>query len=83
LVYEPAPGLPTVVYEDPVLLVVDKPSGLLSVPGRKPEHHDSALLRLQQVYGPLWVVAFILGVDVSSSGQPQRPARIAFSSSSR
>jgi tRNA pseudouridine32 synthase/23S rRNA pseudouridine746 synthase len=65
LVYEPAPGLPTVVYEDPVLLVVDKPSGLLSVPGRKPEHHDSALLRLQQVYGPLWVVHRL---DMDTSG---------------
>lgn len=65
LVYEPAPGLPTVVYEDPVLLVVDKPSGLLSVPGRKPEHHDSALMRLQQAYGPLWVVHRL---DMDTSG---------------
>ena len=65
LVYAPVPGLPQVVYADPWLVVVDKPSGLLSVPGRKPEHHDSALLRLQQAYGPLWVVHRL---DMDTSG---------------
>ena len=37
----------TVVYEDEDIVVVNKPAGLLSVPGRLPQHHDSALLRLK------------------------------------
>lgn len=35
-----------VIYEDDDLLIVDKPAGLLSVPGRLPEHHDSAYFRV-------------------------------------
>ncbi|PWF33138.1 RNA pseudouridine synthase, partial [Yersinia pestis] len=35
-----------IVYEDDDLLVIEKPAGLLSVPGRLPEHHDSAYLRV-------------------------------------
>lgn len=65
LVYRPAPGLPAVLHEDEHLLVVNKPAGLLSVPGRLPEHHDSALLRLQAAYGPLWVVHRL---DMDTSG---------------
>lgn len=65
LVYAPTPGLPAVVHEDAQLLVVNKPPGLLSVPGRLPQHHDSALLRLQAVYGPLWVVHRL---DMDTSG---------------
>lgn len=63
--YEPAPGLPTVIHLDEHLVVVDKPSGLLSVPGRLPQHHDSALLRLMEPYGPLWVVHRL---DMDTSG---------------
>lgn len=65
LIYRPATGLPRILHEDEQLLVVDKPPGLLSVPGRLPEHHDSALLRLQAVYGPLWVVHRL---DMDTSG---------------
>lgn len=42
--------LPPIVYQDQAILVVNKPSGLLSVPGRLPQHKDSVALRLQQVY---------------------------------
>lgn len=63
--YEPAAGLPTVIHLDEALVVVDKPSGLLSVPGRLPQHHDSALLRLMEPYGPLWVVHRL---DMDTSG---------------
>jgi len=45
--YAPPKGRPEVVYEDQHLLVVDKKSGLLSVPGRAPEHKDSLLGRVQ------------------------------------
>lgn len=63
--YAPPAGLPRLVHEDADLLVVDKPSGLLSVPGRRPEHHDSALLRLQKAFGVLWVVHRL---DMDTSG---------------
>jgi tRNA pseudouridine32 synthase/23S rRNA pseudouridine746 synthase len=39
-----------VVYQDDDVLVLNKPSGLLSVPGRKPEHKDSLQRRAQQQY---------------------------------
>jgi tRNA pseudouridine32 synthase/23S rRNA pseudouridine746 synthase len=38
----------TVLHQDRDLLVVDKPSGLLSVPGRQPGWQDSALSRAQR-----------------------------------
>lgn len=65
LVYEPPPGLPHLVFVDEHLAVACKPSGLLSVPGRLPEHHDSAFLRLQDALGPLWVVHRL---DMDTSG---------------
>jgi tRNA pseudouridine32 synthase/23S rRNA pseudouridine746 synthase len=50
---------PRLVYEDPWLLVVDKPCGLLSVPGRHDPQRDSVLVRLRRRYpdasGPLIV----------------------------
>lgn len=56
------------VYEDPWLLVVDKPRGLLSVPGRHSPLRDSALVRLRRRYpeasGPLVVHA----LDAETSG---------------
>lgn len=39
-----------VVYQDDNIIVVDKPSGLLSVQGRLPEHQDSIMLRVQRDY---------------------------------
>ncbi len=36
-----------VVYEDNFVVVVNKPAGLLSVPGRGPDNQDSVLTRLQ------------------------------------
>jgi tRNA pseudouridine32 synthase / 23S rRNA pseudouridine746 synthase len=45
---EPQPDRPlTILYEDDWLIVVDKPAGLLSVPGRSRDHQDSVLTRLQ------------------------------------
>ena len=37
-----------IVYIDDDLLIIDKPAGLLSVPGRLPENFDSVALRLQR-----------------------------------
>ena len=45
-VYQPPQQPLVVLYEDDDLFIIDKPAGLLSVPGRLPEHHDSAYLRV-------------------------------------
>ncbi|NEQ49691.1 MAG: hypothetical protein F6K11_06095 [Leptolyngbya sp. SIO3F4] len=37
----------TILYQDEILIVVDKPAGLLSVPGRRYHQYDSVLSRLQ------------------------------------
>lgn len=51
LVYRPPDTDPLpVVYQDENLIVVDKPAGLLSVPGRLPQHKDSLALRLQAAF---------------------------------
>ena len=39
------------VYRDNHILVINKPSGLLSVPGNRPEYFDSAMTRIQKKYG--------------------------------
>ncbi len=49
-VYQPPQAELTIVYEDEDLVVIDKPAGLLSVPGRLPEHQDSAYLRVLAEY---------------------------------
>ena len=54
-----------ILYQDEDLLVVNKPSGLLSVPGRLPEHKDSLMLRVQRVF-PTAVV--IHRLDMATSG---------------
>ncbi|WJY15658.1 bifunctional tRNA pseudouridine(32) synthase/23S rRNA pseudouridine(746) synthase RluA [Pectobacteriaceae bacterium CE90] len=36
-----------ILYQDQHIIVVNKPSGLLSVPGRAPEHKDSIMNRIQ------------------------------------
>lgn len=37
-----------ILYQDEHIIVVNKPSGLLSVPGRLPEHSDSIMTRIQR-----------------------------------
>lgn len=49
-VYAPPQEPLSIIYEDEDLVVIDKPAGLLSVPGRLPEHHDSAYLRVLEQY---------------------------------
>lgn len=49
-VYMPPQEPLTIVYEDDDLVVIEKPAGLLSVPGRLPEHQDSAYLRVLEKY---------------------------------
>ncbi len=45
-----------IIYEDEYLIAVDKPGGLLSVPGRTSDLQDSVLTRLRQLYPELYTV---------------------------
>ena len=49
-VYAPPQDPLSIIYEDDDLVMIDKPAGLLSVPGRLPEHHDSAYFRVLEKY---------------------------------
>lgn len=66
LVYDPPrePWL-TVLHEDRDLVVIDKPSGLFSVPGRDPAHRDSAYSRVLDRWPGAQVVHRL---DLSTSG---------------
>ncbi len=55
----------SILYQDNDLIVLDKPSGLLSVAGRLPEHHDSLQVRVQRVFPTATVVHRL---DMSTSG---------------
>ncbi len=58
------PGI-HLVYADDALLVFDKPAGLLSVPGRGPEHADCLSARAQALYPNALVVHRL---DMGTSG---------------
>lgn len=59
------PQPPAIVYVDADVLVIDKPAGLLSVPGRGLEKADCAIARLLPHWGPLYVVHRL---DMATSG---------------
>ena len=46
----PPPGLPPLLYQDEHILVLDKPSGLLSVPGLGSENQDCLARRVGEQY---------------------------------
>lgn len=54
-----------ILYRDEQLLVIDKPSGLLSVPGRAPEHQDSVYNRVVRV---LPEAKLVHRLDMATSG---------------
>ncbi len=54
-----------ILYHDDHLIVLNKPAGLLSVPGRLPEHKDSLALRLMRVLPEAHVVHRL---DMATSG---------------
>lgn len=61
----PVPDGVTVLHADAALLVLDKPAGLLSVPGRGPEHADCLSARVQALYPDALVVHRL---DMATSG---------------
>lgn len=56
---------PVLVHEDAHLLVLDKPSGLLSVPGRGPDKQDCLRTRAQQHWPDAMIVHRL---DMATSG---------------
>jgi len=55
----------TILYQDDDILVANKPSGLLSVPGKAQEHKDSLISRVNTVYPTATVVHRL---DMATSG---------------
>ena len=56
---------PAVIYADDCLLVLDKPSGLLAVPGRGPDKQDCLSVRVQARYPDALIVHRL---DMATSG---------------
>lgn len=61
----PGPGDLTILHRDDDLIVTDKPSGLLSVPGRGADKTASAVSYLQAIFGEVHVVHRL---DMDTSG---------------
>lgn len=59
---------PVVIHEDAHLLVVDKPSGMLSVPGRSGLLHDSVSTRLRARYPHATGQLVVHRLDLDTSG---------------
>jgi len=54
-----------IIYQDEAIIVLNKPNGLLSVPGRLPEHNDSIASRVCQQYPEANIVHRL---DMATSG---------------
>lgn len=63
-VYAPPGGDPVILQEDADFLIVDKPEGLLSVPGKGPDKADCLMSRLQARY-PRVLLVHRLDTDTS------------------
>lgn len=67
-VYIPPMGNPNILHEDEHFVIVDKPSGLLTVPGIAPEKQDCLRSRIEEMYplatGPMTCHR----LDMSTSG---------------
>jgi RluA family pseudouridine synthase len=59
---------PRVVHADPWLVIVDKPAGLLSVPGRHAALKDSVLVRLRRRYPDATGPLVVHRLDLDTSG---------------
>ena len=65
-VYQPPADTGLIIlYQDQDLLVVDKPAGLLSVPGRDEDKQDSQILRVQKDFPDARIVHRL---DMATSG---------------
>jgi tRNA pseudouridine32 synthase / 23S rRNA pseudouridine746 synthase len=60
--------MPPIIYEDQWLIAIDKPSGLLSVPGRYLANQDSVLSRLQNLLPDGLEITAVHRLDWETSG---------------
>jgi tRNA pseudouridine32 synthase/23S rRNA pseudouridine746 synthase len=66
MIYNPPPHSPLdILFKDKYLLVLNKPSGLLSVPGRGEDKQDCLITRVQSEYSDALIVHRL---DMSTSG---------------
>ena len=63
--YDPPHGRVKILFEDDDFVAVDKPSGLLTVPGKELRHKDSMLSRLQKEFPDISVIHRL---DMDTSG---------------
>lgn len=63
--YQPPAGIPEILYIDNELIIVNKPAGLLSVPGRGEAKQDCLISRMQNIYPELLTVHRL---DMPTSG---------------
>ena len=81
---------PEILYSDDSIAVINKPAGMLSVPGRGPEKEDSAALRLKQQFPLCIEQPSVHRLDMDTSGlmvfaltrEAQRGLSIQFQQSS-
>lgn len=57
-----------IIYQDPFLVVVNKPGGLLSVPGRGPDKQDCIVNRLKNVFPNCIAQPAVHRLDMDTSG---------------
>ncbi|MEJ6646213.1 MAG: RluA family pseudouridine synthase [Akkermansiaceae bacterium] len=57
-----------ILYQDKDIVVVDKPSGLLSIPGRGPEKIDSVSHRIRQMFPDCLAQPSVHRLDMDTSG---------------
>ena len=63
--YHPPTDPLKIIYKDNSLLVIDKQRGILSVPGRLPQHKDSVYSRAADLFGDIYPVHRL---DMATSG---------------
>ena len=64
-VYRPTEAQPRLIHDDDQILVVDKPEGLLSVPGRGEDRADCLIARLRVAFP---TVLLVHRLDLDTSG---------------
>lgn len=64
-VYQPTDAQPRLIHDDDQILVVDKPTGLLSVPGRGEDRADCLIARLRRAFP---TVLLVHRLDLDTSG---------------
>jgi tRNA pseudouridine32 synthase/23S rRNA pseudouridine746 synthase len=62
------PVEPTILFVDPHLILIDKPGGMLSVPGRGPDRQDCAVARIRKRYPDLPAQPAVHRLDMQTSG---------------